>query len=93
MPAGALVLMAVSRAPTSPPWRIRAASLTCRWLKAEMTDGKVTALTMRMMRITTRSSIRVNPRRPVSRPPSINRPRTFMVMSPRCRGWTAGSGY
>ncbi len=44
------------------PWRIRAASLTWRWEKAGRTTGRATALTIRMIRITTRSSMRVKPR-------------------------------
>ena len=42
-----------------------APSLTWRWLKAGSTVGKATALTIRMIVITTRSSISVNPGRAV----------------------------
>jgi hypothetical protein len=53
--------MAASRTPTRAAWKIRAASLTSRWLRAGKTAGSVTALTRTMMKITTRSSIRVKP--------------------------------
>ena len=45
------------------PWSSRAASETWRWLIAGRTVGKATALTRRMISITTSSSTRVNPRR------------------------------
>jgi hypothetical protein len=55
--------MAASRAPAREAWSNRAASLTWRWLRAETTVGKVTALTNKMMNMTNSSSTRVNPRR------------------------------
>ena len=61
MPLGAPLWMAESRAPTRAPWRIRAASLTWRWQSAGKTVGSATALTSRMIRITTSSSISVKP--------------------------------
>ena len=70
MPLGWLLWMAASRAPTRAPWRIRAASLTWRWVRAGSTVGSATALTSRMIRITTRSSMRV---KPVSRASSRRR--------------------
>ena len=63
MPLGACVRSAESRAPTSAACSIRAASLTSRCAIAGKTTGSATALTSRMIKITTSSSISVNPRR------------------------------
>src|ERR1700733_9803154 len=62
-PLGVLLWMAASRDPTRAPWKIRPASLTWRWLIAGMIVGKATALMIRMIKITIRSSISVNPPR------------------------------
>ena len=62
-PLGALFFMAESWAPARAPWSWRAASLTCLWLRAGKTVGNATALTSRMMVITTSSSMSVKPSR------------------------------
>ena len=90
IPRGALLWMAASRAPTSAAWRSRAASLTWRWVMAGMTVGRATALTSRMIRITTRSSIRVKPR--VGRiAQSTARSCDDVMLSPLPR-WSGGRG-
>ena len=92
MPAGALVWMAVSRATTSAPWRIRAASLTWRWLIAGSTVGRATALTTRMIKITTSSSMRVNRAARPAAASAIDSHLPFMITTLRSRRSPGGSG-
>src|SRR5512135_3347280 len=74
-PRGSLARIAASRAPTRAAWRMRADSLTSRWLKAGRTVGSVTALTRITITTTTSSSIRVKP------PPRGDRG-IFMLLNP-----------
>ncbi len=78
-------------APTKAPCRIRAASLTWRWLTAGITTGNAAALTMRMIKMTTRSSTRVKPLLSfVLCPLSIF---TIMILALRFHRWSGGCGW